>query len=114
MRDQTELELPESGIPAVSLEKASRILELLQTVTSLSVVSEWLRTKGLAHSSSSWGDVRERRILPALRQQRITVQELAGLLSECEEYGSSLPTNNGPRQIGALVSDSGACWTRCE
>jgi hypothetical protein len=55
MSPQSELpELEVEGMPKATLDKLDRIMALLPKVTSLSVVSEFLKTKGVAYSAGSW------------------------------------------------------------
>lgn len=89
MKKQDELELPGEGVPETTVDGAKRILKLMESVTSLSVVGEFLKTKELAHSAGSWQDLEEKRILPALRSRKITLKDLNQLLAEGEEFGRS-------------------------
>src|SRR5438477_2437136 len=87
MADQKELSLPDVRLPRTTSEKVRLATELLSRATSLGVVSEFLKTKGLHHSAGSWDEVREKRIIPAIGRQKLTVDDLVKLLSEVEEFG---------------------------
>ncbi|MBS0357533.1 MAG: hypothetical protein JSR83_26910 [Proteobacteria bacterium] len=71
----------------VDLEEVKRIVELLEQTTSLSVVSAFLKGKGLHHSAGSWGNLLEKRIIPYVQEYAIAVDELIGLLRNAEESG---------------------------
>jgi hypothetical protein len=76
MTDQEEfLALAAEPLPKVTLEKLDLIMKLLPNMTSLSVVSEFLKSKGVAHSAGSWEEMREKRIALHLKSQKITRQE---------------------------------------
>ena len=87
MKNQTEFSLEGVDIPATTLENVKKILRLLQSVTSLSVVAEFLKSKQLPHSAGSWTELEATRILPAVQRREIAVNELARLLAEAEEFG---------------------------
>ncbi|MEO7578068.1 MAG: hypothetical protein ABIT83_10700 [Massilia sp.] len=63
------------------------MLDLLADATSLEVVSDFLRKKGLHHSAGSWKDMREKRLIPYLNDSQISLVELVKLLSSAEESG---------------------------
>lgn len=63
------------------------IFTLLRQTTSLDVVSGFLKSKGATHSASSWGDMYEKRIQPALEEHKISEADLLGLLRDAEECG---------------------------
>jgi hypothetical protein len=84
---QDELGLKDVGISDSILQKAKLIADLLPKVTSLSVVSEFLKQKKLSHSAGSWEEMYEKRIVPNLRNKKITIEEFANLLSQAEEFG---------------------------
>ncbi len=65
------------------------IFLLLKEVTSIGVVRDFLRGKGLQHSANSWEDLREKRLLESLRKNEISISDLKSLLSEVEEFGRS-------------------------
>jgi len=88
MSDQDELPaLKIDGLPRATVEKLELIVRLLQEMTSIQVVSEFLKSKGLAHSAGSWQDIRDKRIGPYLTSQKISIQDLIKLLGEAEEFG---------------------------
>jgi hypothetical protein len=87
MPDQKELSLPDVRLPRAISEKARLVTDLLSRATSLGVVSEFLKAKGLYHSAGSWDEMREKRIIPAIGRQKLAIDDLAKLLSEAEEFG---------------------------
>jgi len=88
-KKQNELPLPGEGVPETTVERAKRILNLMQPITSLPVVSEFLKSKRLHHSAGSWEELRENRVIPALRSQKVTLEDLNQQLAEVEEFGRS-------------------------
>jgi hypothetical protein len=84
---QDELGLKDVGISDSILQKAKLITDLLPKATSLSTVSEFLKQKKLSHSAGSWEEMYEKRIVPNLRNKKITIEEFAHLLSQAEEFG---------------------------
>jgi hypothetical protein len=88
MSAQKELPgLAVESVPQATLEKAALVMQLLPCVTSLSVVSEFLKSKGVPHSAGSWEEMHEKRIVPSLHSKKITLPELIHLLGEAEEFG---------------------------
>lgn len=67
--------------------QAKLIVSLLRQTTSLQVVSEFLKAKGVPHSTGSWDDLYVKRIQPALDSHAITVADLIALLRSVEESG---------------------------
>lgn len=63
------------------------ILRLLEETTSLGVVTEFLKAKKLTHSASSWDDMKNKRLLPAIASHLVSEQELIELLRSAEECG---------------------------
>jgi hypothetical protein len=63
------------------------VYKLISQVTSLAVLSDFLKTRGLPHSGGSWESFFEKRIEPALQDGRLTVADLVELLRSSEEYG---------------------------
>ena len=51
------------------------------------MIREFLKQKDLTHSAGSWPELKEKRLLPALKSGSVTIEELVTLLSEVEEYG---------------------------
>ena len=70
-----------------TLKRAKTILRLLEQNTSIQIVSDFLKTKGLHHSAGSWGDIKDKRILPCLKDNSLSVDELEALLINTEEFG---------------------------
>ncbi|MCG8036149.1 MAG: hypothetical protein JAZ19_03855 [Candidatus Thiodiazotropha taylori] len=66
---------------------AKRIVSILKEVTSLNVVSAFLKESGLQHSASSWEVMLERRILPAVKDRTLSIESLVNLLRDSEECG---------------------------
>lgn len=87
MSDQNELGINDEGLPGTTLERIAMVMKLLSETTSISVVSEYLKSKGLHHSAGSWAELNDKRILPAVHMRKLTFDDLSRLLSECEEYG---------------------------
>ena len=67
--------------------KAQEVFQLLQQVTSIQIVSDFLKKKGLNHSAQSWDKLFNVRLLPYLESREITVDDLVALLRDAEEYG---------------------------
>ena len=65
------------------------IMELLEEVTSLSVVQSFLKERECHHSAGSWTEMTEKRIVPALNKNQIILSDLKRLLASTEEYGAS-------------------------
>jgi hypothetical protein len=65
------------------------VLKLLAEVTTLQVIGEFLKGKNLPFSAGSWSEMEETRLLPYLKDGKITIDDLKRLLAEAEEYGSS-------------------------
>lgn len=89
MAEQTELIVLEETLPTGTLERFRLVWDLLEKATSLVVVSECLKAKGAHHSAGSWNEMRDKRVLVALRSKKITLDDLAHLLNEAEEFGRS-------------------------
>lgn len=66
---------------------ATKVIEILREVTSLEVVSNYLKAKGLKHSASSWDTLLNKRILPAIRSKALSIDDLINLLRDSEECG---------------------------
>lgn len=64
------------------------IFNLLKQTTSISVISTFLRNKGLTHSASSWDDLYNKRIVPAVAEGQLSEDELSALLASAEECGN--------------------------
>ena len=77
----------ESQTPVPAGEKFDVVCKLLEEVTSLGVLSEFLKAKELPFSSGSWEHMKSKRLQPYLHEGKITLDELTNILSEHEEYG---------------------------
>ncbi|HXP62317.1 MAG TPA: hypothetical protein VN829_17600 [Dongiaceae bacterium] len=77
------------SVPPATLQKFDLIMRLLPNMTSLPVVSEFLKSKGVPHSAGSWEEMRDSRMTPYLKSHKITIGDLTRLLSEAEEFGRS-------------------------
>jgi hypothetical protein len=63
------------------------IFELLKQTSSISVISGYLKSKGLSFSAGSWDDLLTKRIEPAFNEHKISLDELLELLRRAEESG---------------------------
>lgn len=70
-----------------TLNDIRRIAELLRFSTSKQVVEDFLKSKQLPTSSTSWDDFIARRIVEPVEAGAITAEEFAALLSSVEECG---------------------------
>ena len=61
--------------------------DLLERSPSLGVVSLFLKTLNLPYSAGTWVDMREKRLEPAIIDDRISRSQLLKLLSDAEEFG---------------------------
>jgi hypothetical protein len=66
--------------------KVKLILELLEQVATKEVVVNFLKGKGLPFSGS-WAELVEKRVLPAVDDGKVTIEELTSLLAASEEHG---------------------------
>lgn len=66
-----------------------QIVNILRQVTSLEVVSDFLKSNGIKHSAGSWDAILNKRILPATKGKnpQLTISQLIGLLRDSEECG---------------------------
>jgi hypothetical protein len=87
IKGQKELDLQSPPPSKRTLEVIDSIFELLRPATSLAVVSDFLKAKNLRFSAVSWEEMKVKRVIPAIRQQKITLADLKRLLSEAEEFG---------------------------
>jgi len=97
MKAQKELDLQPSAPAKRTLEAIDSIFGLLRPATSLAVVSDFLKSKNLRFSATSWEEMKEKRILPAIRQQKISLADLKQLLSEAEEFGRVIQWSRHPK-----------------
>lgn len=72
---------------AEDLKKTRLVSELLQQTSSLAVVRNFLKEKGLTYSAGSWEDMLSKRILPAIENHQLTNDDLVELLRSVEECG---------------------------
>lgn len=63
------------------------IFDLISRATSIAVVSEFLKARGLTSSAGSWADMFTQRIEPALASSQLSMKDLIDLLRSVEEYG---------------------------
>lgn len=63
------------------------IVSLLKDTTTLVRVQQFLKSKEVS-SSGGWEDMYSKRILPAVIDGKLTIQELTSFLEEVEEYGN--------------------------
>ncbi|WP_442776342.1 hypothetical protein [Sphaerotilus montanus] len=91
MQDETKLESKKVEVlPVAMIEHAQKIALLMTQIeraTSIGVVRNFLKSRGLKHSASSWEELRTRRIIPALEQESISVDDLYALLRRTEGFG---------------------------
>jgi hypothetical protein len=88
-KGQEELALKSPPPSKTTLETIDAILEILKSATSLAVVSDFLKSRNLRFSAGSWDEMKQKRIIPAIRKQKITLADLKRLLAEAEEFGRS-------------------------
>lgn len=68
-------------------ETVELIVKLLRQTTSLPLVAEFLKSKNIPYSASSWDDMLAKRILPAVKGGTVNISELMILLRTLEEHG---------------------------
>jgi hypothetical protein len=61
--------------------------ELLEKSTTLGVVSLFLKNLNLPYSANTWSEMREKRLEPAIAEDRVSRAQLLGLLADAEEFG---------------------------
>jgi len=94
------------------------ITKLLRQTSSLSIVSEFLKVKGLPHSAPSWDVMENNRLIPAIKSKKITIQDLTVLLRNVEEYGHQhvflyrytkpdIDTLIGRERVNSIMSECG-------
>jgi hypothetical protein len=81
-----KLKLGQERVTA-DLNRTRAIVDLLEQTTTLTVVSAFLKAKGL-HHTGSWPKLRDERIIPAVTDNSISNDDLIGLLRSAEECGS--------------------------
>lgn len=72
---------------SANLNDIPRIAELLRFSTSRKVVQNFLRSKNLAHSSTSWDEFITKRIIQPVDDGELDVKDLLNLLASAEEFG---------------------------
>ena len=82
-----QLQLGDKSIPEGTKAECEAIWKLLQEVTSLSVVADFLKSRKQHFSSGSWDEMLEKRIFPLIARGMLTTNDLASLLSEAEQFG---------------------------
>ncbi len=76
-----------SPFPSYDRESLELLLEHLEHATSLKVVQAMLKQKKLHYSASSWEELGERRIIPAVHERFLNPIDLVGLLRDAEVCG---------------------------
>lgn len=91
MADDVRVEVDELGELTTNMiertQKLALLMNLIERATSLVVVRNFLKSKGFQHSASSWDELKSKRILPAVEDGRLTLQDLYGLLRKTEGFG---------------------------
>ncbi|MFM0732828.1 hypothetical protein PQQ52_20340 [Paraburkholderia sediminicola] len=72
---------------ADDLKYTKDIAELIQEATSLTVVSTFLKSKGLTSSAGTWNDMLNKRLIPAVQEGHLSNADLVNLLRSVEECG---------------------------
>jgi hypothetical protein len=68
-------------------EKLRLLLLLIEQATSIAVVRDFLKSRGLEHSAGSWEELRTKRILPAYDEGLVSFADLQALLRRTEGFG---------------------------
>ncbi len=68
-------------------EKLRLLLLLIERATSIAVVRDFLKSRGLQHSAGSWEELRTKRVFPAYDEGRISLADLQALLRRTEGFG---------------------------
>jgi hypothetical protein len=76
-----------SEVTTINAAERTRLFSLIERNTSLSIYSQFLKSKDVPHSAGRWEDAFEKRTIPAMREGKITRNDLISLLREIEEYG---------------------------
>ena len=63
------------------------LLEVLQNQTTLNNVKTLLQSKNVPHSASSWSNMIEERIQPAIADGTLVFDDLVNLVRDAEEHG---------------------------
>jgi hypothetical protein len=85
-------EIKAAGLAALNsmVERAERLrllLTLIERATSISVVRDFLKSRDIPHSASSWEELRTKRIVPAIDDGQLTIADLHALLRRTEGFG---------------------------
>lgn len=80
-------ELAALNLMVQGAEKLGLLLKLLERATSIAVVREFLKKRNVPHSASSWEELRTKRIVPAINEGQITLNDLHALLRSTEGFG---------------------------
>jgi hypothetical protein len=62
--------------------------DLIRRSGTISIVRRFLKSRKLEHSASTWSDMVDKRLRPALEAGHIDKRDVAGLLSDIEEHGN--------------------------
>lgn len=88
MTGQVEIATLDALTPMVQrAEKLSLLFSLIERATSIAVVRDFLKSRGLQHSAGSWEELRTKRVLPAYDEGKISLADLHELLRSTEGYG---------------------------
>lgn len=63
------------------------IIKLLKETTTIKIVQEYLKSKSLHFSASSWDTLESNRIVPYVKESKVSIDELKALLGSVEEFG---------------------------
>lgn len=85
-------EIAAAGLAALnsmveSAEKLQLLLMLIERATSIAVVREFLKSRGIQHSAASWEELRTKRIFPAIDEGQLNLDDLHTLLRRTEGFG---------------------------
>ncbi|MEP6879270.1 MAG: hypothetical protein ABI865_10515 [Nitrosospira sp.] len=67
--------------------KVEKVFLLLQQVTNIQIISDFLKKKNLNYSAQSWDKLYDTRLSPYLQSGEITIDDLMMLLRDVEEHG---------------------------
>lgn len=71
----------------VERDRVELLVKLLREASSLDVVGIFLKLHNVPHTIPNWDALLEKRLLPALEENRMTVGDLEALLADAEEHG---------------------------
>lgn len=98
--------------------KNEELFEVLENQATLDAVRAFLRQKKLSHSASSWTNMINARIAPALLNGSITSDEIIGVIREAEEHGKKhvrlfyFPEDSLDELRKAIKQDLVAAWAK--